>query len=112
MKPDIVLYDNTNGTIIVIDTKFTAKSLITHQWGKEMFDSSHLYQIYTYLHTQEHLSEKHRRAKGILLYPTVKHELSESFELADHQICIECVDLSARWQTIEARLMEIITSSP
>lgn len=110
MRPDIILKEQVSGKLIVLDTKFTAKSLIKNQWGKKIFNSGHLYQIYSYLKTQEHLSEQHRQAAGILLYPAIEEELSEQIELPDHQICIDCVNLAAPWPQIEQRLLEVILS--
>jgi 5-methylcytosine-specific restriction enzyme subunit McrC len=110
MQPDLVMQNNRSGEIIVLDTKFTAKSLIENEWGKEIFDPSHLYQLYAYLGSQTHLSEAHRNAAGILLYPAVRNKLSERIELQDHVIRIECVDLSVPWQEIEAQLLNLIPS--
>lgn len=108
MKPDLILQEKTTGRLMVIDTKFTAKSLIENQWGKEMFNSSHLYQLYTYLGTQEHLSPAHEQAAGILLYPAVRDELTEVVELPRHEMRIACVNLASPWQQIEQRLLELI----
>ena len=111
MKPDLVLQEKSTGNVLVLDTKFTANSLIKNQWGKIEFDSSHLYQVYAYLKTQEHLSEKHRQAVGILLYPSVHEKvLSETVQLQDMTIRVESVDLSAEWQEIESRLIEIVVA--
>src|SRR5258706_2006439 len=108
LRPDLVLEELTTGRMLILDTKFTAQNLVTNPWGKRTFDSSHLYQIYTYLRTQEHLSEPHSRATGILLYPTVDHNLSENIELENHTIRIESIDLTAQWQNIEQELLYII----
>jgi len=111
MQPDLIIENNQSGNMIVLDTKFTAKSLIETQWGKSVFDSSHLYQLYAYLNTQDHISERHHKASGILLYPTVNYQLSEKIELTDHILRIECVDLTANWQDIEQRLFDLIDIS-
>lgn len=111
MQPDLILEDNQSGNIIILDTKFTANSLIDNQWKKPVFDSSHLYQLYAYLSTQEQLSEIHRRASGILLYPAISHELSEKIELKDHVMRVECVDLAASWHDIEQQLVDLIISN-
>src|SRR5512138_3103675 len=71
MIPDLVLQETSSNRIMIIDTKFTAHSLVENQWGKPVFDSSHLYQLYAYLKSQEHLSEAHSSAVGVLLYPAV-----------------------------------------
>jgi 5-methylcytosine-specific restriction enzyme subunit McrC len=109
MRPDLVLENESTRRVIVIDTKFTADSLQIDQWGKEIYDSSHLYQLYAYLKTQEHVSEQHRCASGILLYPVVNQNyLSEKIELQSQIIQIECVDLTAPWLEIEQQLIKII----
>jgi 5-methylcytosine-specific restriction enzyme subunit McrC len=108
MIPDLMLQAKASGRMIVLDTKFTAQSLVENRWGKPVFDSSHLYQLYTYLRSQEDVSAAHRSAEGILLYPAVQVQLSERMELQGHVIRIESVDLSARWEAVEKQLLGII----
>jgi 5-methylcytosine-specific restriction enzyme subunit McrC len=108
MIPDLVLQEPATGRMIVLDTKFTAASLVENQWGKPVYDSSHLYQMYAYLRSQEHLSEAYRTATGILLYPTARFVLSESIQLQEHLIRMECVDLVSPWQDVERQLLEIV----
>lgn len=109
LRPDLVMEEDATGRLVILDTKFTAQSLVENQWGNQTFDSSHLYQIYAYLRTQEHLSERYQLATGILLYPLVHgKQLSEKIELENHVMRIESVDLTRRWQDIEQRLLEIV----
>jgi len=112
MSPDLVFIHKSMNQIIVLDTKFTANSLIQNRWGKQIFDSSHIYQIYTYLRSQEHVSDSHRCAKGILLYPTVCENLSETIELQGHQIQLKTIDLTQPWDLIEKKLLELVTTPP
>jgi 5-methylcytosine-specific restriction enzyme subunit McrC len=109
MQPDLVIQDNHSHDITVLDTKFTAKSLVANEWGKEIFDSSHIYQLYAYLSSQKHLSDKRQKVSGILLYPAVNRKLSERIELQDHVIRIECIDLAAPWQEVEKNLLQFVT---
>jgi 5-methylcytosine-specific restriction enzyme subunit McrC len=112
MKPDLLFVNKSSGKIIVLDTKFTASSLSTGQWGNRVFDSGNLYQIYTYVKTQEHVSENHRQSTGILLYPAVTQlGLSEEIKLQDHRIRIQTIDLSAPWMDIEKGLLDIIQNN-
>ena len=108
MVPDLVLQKKTSGQLIILDTKFTAHSLVENQWGRPVFDSSHLYQLYAYLKSQENLSKEHRSASGILLYPAIQYAFSERIELQDHLMRIECIDLSVPWQDIEGHLLNLI----
>ena len=111
MVPDLVLQEKSSNQIIILDTKFTAHSLIENQWGKVIFDSSHLYQLYAYLKSQEQQSEAHHSVIGMLLYPAVQSKLSDKIELQDHVIRIESIDLAAPWQEIEKQLIGLIKSS-
>ena len=110
MSPDLVLQHKITGRLVVLDTKFTANSLIPNRWGNSVFDSSHLYQLYAYLRTQEHLSDSHRVASGILLYPAVHEELTETVELQGHQICMATIDLSQNWSEIESDLLRLMAT--
>lgn len=108
MIPDLVLQEAGTGRMILLDTKFSAGSLVANQWGKTVYDSSHLYQLYAYLRSQEGMSEGHRRAEGILLYPAVQAQLAEQVEVQGHIIRIETVDLASAWQDIEQQLLQIV----
>jgi 5-methylcytosine-specific restriction enzyme subunit McrC len=109
MKPDLVFTNKVNGNIVILDTKFTARSLIPNQWGKNIFNQSNLYQIYSYLKTQEHTSKAYMQAEGILLYPTIdSHPISEKILLPGHTIRIETIDLAKEWQHIEIDLLKML----
>jgi len=112
MVPDLVLQETSSGRLMIVDTKFTVHSLVENQWGKPVFDSSHLYQLYAYLKSQEHISEHHREAVGVLLYPAVKSRLAERIELQDHMMRIETIDLAAPWQEVERQLLEVVYNRP
>ena len=111
MVPDLVLQEKSSSQLIILDTKFTAHSLVENQWGKKIYDSSHLYQLYAYLKSQEHVSDAHRGAVGILLYPAIYEKFSERIELQDHVMRVECIDLTAPWQDIERHLLELIVNA-
>ena len=108
MVPDLILRHGETGRVIMLDTKFTAASLVENQWGKPVYDSSHLYQLYAYLRSQEQVSPGYQRAEGILLYPAVGARLSEEVQLQGHVIRIESVDLAAAWEEVEKQLLILI----
>lgn len=108
MVPDLVFQNKTTGQILILDTKFTAESLVENRWGKPVYDSAHLYQLYAYLRSQEHLSAAHRTAGGILLYPAAHHKLTERIQLQDHILRLESIDLAAAWQEVERQLILVI----
>jgi 5-methylcytosine-specific restriction enzyme subunit McrC len=107
LKPDIRFQHYQTGRLVVLDTKFTPNSIVTGRMGKDIFNSGHLYQIYAYLRSQEHLSGMHRNATGILLYPTVQTELDETVILQGHPIRILSVDLAQPWPDIEEGLLSL-----
>jgi 5-methylcytosine-specific restriction enzyme subunit McrC len=111
MIPDLVLTHRSTGRVILLDTKFTAESLVDNRWGKPVYDSSHLYQLYAYLRSQEDRSQAHRQAAGILLYPAIHSQGSEAVQLQGHEFRIEWLDITATWQDVERQLLKIIGDS-
>jgi len=108
MLPDLFFQNRHTKKIIILDTKFTHQTTKSHH-SKETLHSTHLYQLYTYLMTQSHISDNFQNAEGILLYPASKsHHLSERFNLQDLTIRIESVDLTMGWEEIEKHLLFII----
>ena len=107
MYLDLEMQHKRSHKLVVLDTKFTANILVTGQWDNLVFDRSHLFQIYSYLRSQEHCSESHRSATGILLYPTVNQRLSEAIPIQGHQIHWKTIDLAQRWEDIEKDLLKI-----
>jgi 5-methylcytosine-specific restriction enzyme subunit McrC len=109
MKTDITLVGKLPPhRRVIIDTKYSINTLVTTPHGGAKFKSENLYQLYTYLRTQEHLSDAHRFAEGMLLYPTTSQDLEESMRVQGHRIRIVTLDLSADWKEIEARLIGLI----
>jgi 5-methylcytosine-specific restriction enzyme subunit McrC len=109
MVADLLLESQDDGRSIILDTKFTPNCLARGRSDRFVFESSHLYQIYAYLRSQEHLSQNLRFASGILLYPTVQWELSERIEVQGHSIRLETIDLSAPWMAIEEKLLKLVS---
>jgi hypothetical protein len=67
--------------IIVLDTKYYTDIVTEREAGHEKFIAAHLYQMYAYLRTQEHLSDALYSAVGVLLYPTVNAAVSQEISL-------------------------------
>lgn len=92
---------------IVIDTKFT-KIVTKGMFDKERFKSQHIYQLYTYLRSQEGLSSLLDNASGILLYPSVDGEYNEKVTVQGHELYFATVNLSLPGDEIRQRLLHII----
>ena len=95
--------------MVVLDTKFTANSLISNRSGDSVFDPSHLYQLYAYLRYHEHVSDADRCASGVLLYPRSARSF-EVVQLQGHEIHFVTIDLSQPWEEIEGELLDVISA--
>ncbi|MGC9999897.1 MAG: hypothetical protein ABSE21_07330 [Bryobacteraceae bacterium] len=96
---------------LIIDTKYSITTLAAPQHGGAKFKSENLYQLYAYLRTQEQQSDAHRCSQGMLLYPTTSQDLSETINVQGHRMHIATVDLSQEWETIETRLLALVSSA-
>jgi len=107
MYPDLAMQHRDTSKLLILDTKFTAGIVVPGRMDNVVFDRSHLFQIYAYLRSQEHLSQSHQTATGILLYPTVEHRMSERVRIQGHDIRWETIDLTQPWEQIEIDLLRI-----
>lgn len=64
--------------------------------------------MYAYLRTQEELGDPYREARGILLYPTVDHDIDEQIDIQGHNIRLSTIDLTSEWEQIEDRLVSFV----
>lgn len=108
MKTDIILENAKDCRRIVIDTKFT--SILAHgKYGKETFKSGHLYQLYTYVRTQEQESDPLSAAsEGMLLYPATGQSIRESIQLSGHKMTAATVDLTRPAIEVRQQLLDVI----
>lgn len=108
MKTDIYLENRESNRRIILDTKFTA-SLAHRQFGGESLKSGHLYQIYTYVRTQEVPSDPLScSAEGLLLYPAIDRMLRETFHTGGHRFTVATVDLRRTASEIRQQLLDVI----
>ena len=108
MRTDITLSHEISGRRIIIDTKFN--SIVTKGWYRdETLRSGYLYQIYTYLRSQEGLGDPLAdKATGILLHPSIGSMLNESVAIQGHEIRFATIDLSAKTILIRRQLLQIL----
>jgi 5-methylcytosine-specific restriction enzyme subunit McrC len=92
---------------VVVDTKYSINTL-TSNFGAQKFKSKDLYQIYAYLRTQEHVTDAHRIAEGILLYPATSYEVDAAMKVQGHQIRVRALKLSDEWTSIHKTLLTLI----
>ena len=113
MVTDIVLERREHSTLgpgerIVIDTKFTS-IVADGRFGRQTLKSSHMYQLYAYLRSQEEPTDSVARySKGVLLYPSLGVCYNESALIQGHRVSFATVDLTADSQAIRNQLLRIV----
>ena len=108
MKTDIIIDNYMSGRRLVIDTKFN--SVITSGWHRdETLRSGYIYQMYTYLRSQESTSKPNSlNSIGMLLHPTVDKEVAEYVMIQGHPIWFCTVNLGESALSIRERLLFLI----
>lgn len=105
MQTDIII---NNKTRIIIDTKFT-EILATNQHGDERLKSGHIFQLYSYLRSQEREDDpQSMKSSGMLLYPSIGTDINESVVIQGHKIRFATVNLAADSKDIRNRLLELV----
>ena len=93
---------------ILIDTKFTERSLAQHHRSEvQRLRSEHLYQMHAYLRNDANTDPDLER-EGILLYPTVERELDVAYRLPEGTMRVATVNLAQPWSEIEERLLSLV----
>jgi len=111
MVTDIVLDPPSDGRRRVIDTKFTA--ILTHgRFGDAGLKSGYLYQMYSYLRSQEGCDESWQAAAGLILHPAIDTTFREYVVIQNHPIGFATIDLSSQAVEIRNELRALLVESP
>ncbi|ERS42976.1 MULTISPECIES: hypothetical protein [Corynebacterium] len=109
MQTDIILR-SPEGEITVIDAKFT--HLFTeNRVGNESIKSSHLYQLYAYLRSQEPFSEEWETAQGIMLYASTGQNQADetlSFFLDGHPVTFAGIGLETSIREFREKALMLV----
>jgi 5-methylcytosine-specific restriction enzyme subunit McrC len=107
MYTDIQLDESGSSRRIVIDTKFAA--IVTPgRFGNDRLSSTYIYQLYTYLRSQEDKDARWQSADGILLHPAIGTSVNENAIIQGHRMFFATVDLGGSSDSIRARLRQLI----
>ena len=112
MQTDIVIERGSKR--LVIDTKFTG-ILKPGRFGADKLKSGYLYQLYSYLRSQEGLDARADEASGLLLHPALDHTVDESVLIQGHRLQFATVDLAVPpivWREQLLRLTESLAARP
>lgn len=108
MRTDILLQNPVVNRRVIIDTKFT-HILKLGRYDKPTLKSDHLYQMYTYVRSQEMQEDPPSlAAEGLLLYPSTGVTIRESFLLSGHRFTAATVDLNVPAASVRAQLLNLI----
>ncbi|CQH35067.1 5-methylcytosine-specific restriction endonuclease system specificity protein McrC [Yersinia enterocolitica] len=107
MKSDIILEHKMAQQRIIIDTKFNA--ILTKGWHRDQsLRNGYIYQLYTYLRTQESKADPlSLNAAGLLLHPAVGYMLNEHVVTQGHKIHFATVDMAVDAKTIKRQLLDL-----
>jgi 5-methylcytosine-specific restriction enzyme subunit McrC len=81
------------------------------RFGDATLKSGYLYQMYSYLRSQEGIDPPWDGATGLLLHPAIGASLKECAVIQDHAITFATVDLSAPAQNIRDELRRLLMAS-
>jgi 5-methylcytosine-specific restriction enzyme subunit McrC len=107
METDVPLVSEDR--IIIIDTKFYAKALVSNQYGGLKVSSSNFYQMYAYM--RHYPNPEGKPITGILLYPRTDRDLDVSAVSTENRrdrIRFQTLDLSRPWPEIHAELVGLV----
>ncbi len=108
MQTDIVLENKQPLKRIVIDTKFTSVLRKNHH-GQDRFKRDYLFQLYSYLRSQEREQDiLSFDSDGLFLHPSVGEDIDEQFSVQGHSIRFLTVDLSKTAKEIKQSLMTVV----
>ncbi|MHC9237384.1 5-methylcytosine-specific restriction endonuclease system specificity protein McrC [Pseudooceanicola sp. 502str34] len=107
MVTDIILENVRADRRIIIDTKFT-DILTTSQYGRQRFKTSHIYQLYAYLRSQECPDDPlSLTSDGMLLYPSIGLDVDETAVIQGHRVRFITIDLARPTSEVVMRLKDI-----
>ena len=93
MQTDIELNHTATGRRIVIDTKFTA-IFTASTYRDQILKSGYLYQLYTYLRSQERPDDPaSMSSEGMLLHPQTGGSVDEDMMIQGHLMRFRTIDL-------------------
>lgn len=104
MQTDIELNHSATSRRLVIDTKFTA-IFTASTYRDQILKSGYLYQLYTYLRSQERPDDPASlTAEGMLLHPQTAGAVDEVMTIQGHRMRFRTLDLTGNPREFERNL--------
>jgi 5-methylcytosine-specific restriction enzyme subunit McrC len=112
MQTDIDLTHHATGRRIIIDTKFTA-ILTSSAYRDQILKSGYLYQLYTYVRSQERLDDPiSLTTEGMLLHPQIGGAIDEEMVVQGHKMRFTTINLTGPANEFERALEHIPSRTP
>jgi len=108
MQTDVCL--KSRDRAIILDTKFYAQALKERHRGNAKLPSSNLYQLFTYLRQQSHVSGW-EQSEGVLLYPRTTQTFDVDFVTHGHRMRALTLDLTMPWHNVRQSLLVLVGAS-
>jgi len=107
MRTDLTL--RSDNRILVMDAKFYAEPF---RWshGAPKINSSHLYQLYTYLKHAGRGAEN-KAVGGALVYASPRGRSIQRYQIDDHDVTVATIDLSQPWPAVHADMLDLLHPS-
>ncbi|MGI9392361.1 MAG: 5-methylcytosine-specific restriction endonuclease system specificity protein McrC [Parvibaculales bacterium] len=110
MEIDIEIMNLNSNKKLIIDTKFNEITSADTRFGQSSrkFRSHYIYQMYTYLRSQEDPNDNQSlTSTGMLLHPEVDEEITEMVTIQGHPIWFCTINLGEHSQNIRNRLLSL-----
>ena len=112
MKTDIILENEQANRRIIIDTKFTDILTKARFGNGSRFKSVHIYQLYSYLRSQERPDDpRSLSAEGMLLYPAVGLDIDETADIQNHLVRFVTINLDEPTNVVVEKLRQLPVQS-
>jgi 5-methylcytosine-specific restriction enzyme subunit McrC len=90
---------------IILDCKFYKDALVSRE-GRLRMHSNHLYQLNAYLQNKAR-TPGWENVEGILLYPSVDHQVDAAMTLLGHSVRVVSIDLDRAWNAIHHSMADL-----
>jgi 5-methylcytosine-specific restriction enzyme subunit McrC len=108
MIADMVLQHRQQPLCMLIDTKFTAIFRPGYYRQQDLLKSEYLYQLYSYIRSQEQPNAAFQFTHAMLLHPAVGQDVTEQVVMQGYRMQFCTVDLSQSREAIEQRLLSLL----
>ena len=107
MITDLIIENTKKNYRLIVDTKCT--SIFSKK--SHSFKTSHLYQLYAYVRSQEQINDPlSLSASGMLLYPTINKSINEQVTIQEHKLIFCTIDLTQNANSIKKNLFSLFSN--